>query len=263
MDFTQLSSNAAGTNPGGGLNKVYFALANDVLNFPDRDAQNKAVISDNITFKSGKGWNLLYVTKDEQELKETGNDTRDNNAYSTTFDAYHPGLAEAFRQFVSEHGHEEFYLLVFDCIEPYPKLIGRKCAPATMKVDVASGKAVGDKRGNTMTFKSEGPYLSAIYKGAFNPANTIIDPDETTPDVADGTTFVTSSNTQATEITDLLNAVVGSTIMLQGGSNTNASTIDDGGNFSLAGGVTMTLSTGSFIVLFVRGAHDFVELTRG
>lgn len=261
MDFTNLGKNMAGTNPGGGLNKVYFALADDILNFPDRDAQNKAAISGNITFKTGKGWNLLYVTKDEQELKESGNDTRDNNAYSTTFDAYHPGLAETFRQFVSEHGHEEFYLLVFDCVEPYPKLIGRKCAPATMKVDVASGKAVGDKRGNTMSFKSEGPYLAAIYKGAFNPANTIILADETTPDVADGTSFVTSANSGATEITDLLNAVVGSTIMLQGGSNTNPSTIVDGGNFSLT--ATMTLSTGAYIVLFVRGAHDFVELSRG
>lgn len=261
MDFTNLSKNMAGTNAGGGINKVYFALADDILNFPDRDAQNKAAISNNITFKTGKGWNLLYVTKDEQELKETGNDTRDNNAYSTTFDAFHPGLQETFRQFVSEYGHQEFYLLVFDCEEPYPKLIGRKCAPATLKIDVASGKAVGDKKGNTMTFKSEGPYLAAIYKGAFNPANSVILADEDTPDVADGVSFVTSANTGATEITDLLNAVVGSTIMISGGSNTNPSTINDGGNFSLT--ATMTLNTGSYIVLFVRGAHDFVELSRG
>jgi hypothetical protein len=261
MNFDLLKTNTAGNNAGGGINKVYFALADDILNFPDRDAANKAVISGNITFKTGKGWNLLYTTKGEQEIKETGNDTRDNNAYSTTFDAYHPGLAEPFRQFISENGHKEFYVLVFDCEEAYPKLIGRKCAPAMLKVDVASGKAVGDKKGNTMTFTSEGPYLAAIYKGAFNPANTVILADETTPDVADGVSFVTSANTGATEITDLLNAVVGSTIMLQGGSNTNPSTINDGGNFSLT--ATMTLSTGSFINLFVRGAHDFVELTRG
>lgn len=130
-----------------------------------------------------------------------------------------------------------------------------------MKVSVDSGKAIGDKKGNTMSFVSAGPYLSAIYKGAFNPANSVILADEDTPDIADGTSFVTSVNTVATEITDLLNAVVGSTIMISGGSNTFASTIDDGGNFSLT--ATMTLNTGSFIVLFVRGAHDFVELSRG
>jgi len=261
MDFTTLATNTAGMNPGGGINKVYFALADDILNFPNRDAQNKAVMSSNITFKAGKGWNLLYVTKGEQEIKETGNDTRDNNAYVTTFEAYHPGLAEAFRQFVSEYGHREFYLLVFDCDEAYPKLVGRACAPAMLKVDVASGKAAGDKKGNTLTFTSEGPYLSAIYKGAFNPANSVILADETTPNVEDGTSFVTSANTGATEITDLLNAVVGSTIMISGGSNTNPSTISDGGNFSLT--ATMTLNTGSFIVLFVRGVGDFVEMSRG
>jgi len=263
MDFTLLANKTAGGISGGGLNRVYFCLAADVLNFPDREASNKAVISDDITFKAGKGWQLLYVTKDQQQLKETGNDLRDNDAYSSTFEGYHPGLGEAFRQFVSEHGSDEFYLLLFDCASPYPILLGRKCSPASMKVDVDSGKAVGDMKGNTMTFTSEGPYLSAIYKGAFDPANSVIPADEDEPDVKDGVSFVTSPNTVATEITDLLNAVVGSTIMISGGSNTNSSTIQDGGNFSLAGGVTMTLSVGSFIRLFVRGAHDFVELARG
>jgi hypothetical protein len=263
MDFTLLATKTAGGISGGGLNRIYFALANDILSFPDREASNKAVISDDITFKAGKGWHLLYVTKEEQQLTETGNDLRDNDAYTSSLKAYHPGLGEAFRQFASEHGSDEFYLLLFDCTQPYPLLLGRKCSPATMKIDVDSGTKVGDMKGNTMTFTSEGPYLSAIYKGAFDAANSVIPADEDTPDVTDGVNFVTSPNTAATEITDLLNAVVGSTIVISGGSNTNSSTIQDGGNFSLAGGVTMTLSVGTFIRIFVRGAHDFVELARG
>jgi len=263
MDFTLLAKKMQGAISGGGLNKVFFCLASDVLTLPNRDAGSKAVISDDIVLKAGKSWQLLYVTKEEQQLKETGNDIRDNDAFTSTFEAYHPGLGEAFRQFVSEHGSDEFYLLLFDCATPYPILLGRPCSPASMKVEVDSGKAVGDKKGNTMTFTSEGPYLSAIYKGHFDPAGSVFAPDATTPSVADGVSFVTSPNTQATEITDLQNAVVGSTLILSGGSAVNPTTIQDGGFFSLAGGVTMTLDVGMFIRLFVRGAHDFVELARG
>jgi hypothetical protein len=263
VDFTLLAKKTAGPIAGGGLNRVYFTLASDILQIPDRDAGNKAVISDNIVLKSGKSWQLLYVTKDLQQLQEKGNELRDNDACSSTFEAYHPGLGEAFRQFVSEHGSDEFYLLIFDCANPYPILLGRKCSPASMKVDVDSGKAIGDMKGNTMTFTSEGPYLSAIYKGAFDPAGSVIPPDTTTPNVADGVSFVTSPNTGATVITNLLNATVGSYVILSGGSDTNPSTIQDGGNFSLAGGVTMTLDLGSFIRLFVRGVGDFVEMARG
>lgn len=261
MDFTALASKTTEPTAGGGLNQVYFALASDIAQFPDRDAQNKAVISGNITFNTGKGWNLLYVTRDEQQLKEEGVDMRDNDAISSTFEAHHPGLAETFRQFVAEHGKDEFYLLIFDCAKQYPILFGRKCSPASMKISIDSGKAVGDRKGNTMTFNSDGPYPCAIYKGAFNPANTVILADETVPDVEDGSFFVTSANTAATAITDLDNASVGSTIILAGGSSTNASTIANTGNFSLT--AAMTLTTGAYIQLYVRGAHDFVELSRG
>lgn len=261
MDLSLLKNKPAGPLAGGGINKVYFALADDILTFPDRDAGNKAVISSDVVFKTGKGWNLLYTTKFKQKLVENGNDLRDNDAYTSVFTAYHPGLKETLRQFISEHGSDEMYLLVYDCAESYPILIGRKCCPCTMKADVDSGEGIDSESGNTLTFTSMGPYLSAHYKGVFESSDGVIAADDTSPDVSTGTSFITSANSGPTEIIDLDNAVPGSTITISGGSNTNSSTISDGGNFSLTG--PMTLSVGSFISLYVRGPHDFVELARG
>lgn len=88
---------------------------------------------------------------------------------------------------------------------------------------------------------------------------TIADGD-TTPDVSGGEMFITSANTNATAITDLDNPTVGQTITLIGGSDTNASTIADGGNFKL--NAAMTLGLDDSITLFVKADNNYIELSR-
>lgn len=87
-----------------------------------------------------------------------------------------------------------------------------------------------------------------------------IDPDDTTPDVSGGNVFITSANTQATEITDLDNPTVGQPVILIGGSDTNASTIADSGNFTLSG--AWTTNDGDVLVLYVRADNDYIEICR-
>jgi len=262
MDFTELKEKPGGPISGGGWDKVYFCLASDLVSsLPNRDAGNKAVISDDIVFKTDKGWNPLYVTKDKQSINEVGNDLRDNDGYSSTFIGSHPGMKQAMRQFISEYGSEEFYLLIFNCGAQYPILFGRQCQPASLKAEVASGSKSDEEVMNTLTFTSNGPYLSAIYKGVFTAGQGVIAADDDTPDVSVGTQFITSANTGATDITDLDNPVVGSTITIFGGSDTNSSTITAAGNFSLT--ALMTLAVGTWIQLYVRADDDYVELARG
>lgn len=261
MDLTPLQNKPAGPIISGGFNSVKICLANDILTFPDRDSSNKAVISDDIVFKTGKGWHVLYVTKEKQKLNEKGNGKRDNDSVTSTFTAKHPSISENIRQFLSEENSSEFFLLLEYDGADYPILLGRKNQPAFMDFEYDSGETVDDDEGNTLTFVSKGAYLSAIYKGQIENDNTVIDPDDTSPDVSDGTSFITSPNTATTEITTLDNAITGATYWIYGGSDTMSSTITNGGDFSLTD--DMTLSTGSFIKLFCRGANDFVELARG
>ena len=88
---------------------------------------------------------------------------------------------------------------------------------------------------------------------------TIADGD-TTPDVSGGEVFITSANTNATEITDLDNPTTGQIVTLIGGSDTNASTITDGGNFKL--NTNMTLGLDDSITLFVKADNNYIELSR-
>lgn len=86
------------------------------------------------------------------------------------------------------------------------------------------------------------------------------EPDDTTPSVATGNVFITSANTGITEITNLTGAVAGQIIVIVGGSDTNATTIADAGNFSLTG--AFTANSGDSITLLCTGIDTFVELAR-
>jgi hypothetical protein len=86
--------------------------------------------------------------------------------------------------------------------------------------------------------------------------------DDTTPDVSGANTFKTSANTGATAITALDNEVVGAYYTIICGSLTNATTIADGGNFSL-NGAWVPAAVGDSITLFVTAADSYYEAGRG
>ena len=85
--------------------------------------------------------------------------------------------------------------------------------------------------------------------------------DDTTPSVAGATVFVTGSNTQATAITALDDAVVGELYTIYGNGSENASTIANSGKFVLT--AAMTLSEGKFIKLVKAENDKFYEVARG
>lgn len=88
----------------------------------------------------------------------------------------------------------------------------------------------------------------------------MFEPDSTTPDVKGATVFCTGTNTQATVITDLLNAVQGQVYTVYGtGDKGKESKITNGGKFDLT--ADMTLGKGTFIKL-VKG-DKFYEIERG
>ena len=96
-------------------------------------------------------------------------------------------------------------------------------------------------------------------------ASTVIDPDDTTPSVASDMelpSFITSENTVPTAITNFVDAVVEKPFIVYGGSDVNASTIANSGNFVLTD--AMTLDAGTFIKLVKSEVDDkFYEISRG
>lgn len=82
----------------------------------------------------------------------------------------------------------------------------------------------------------------------------------TTADADDGSHFVTQANSGATAFTNIANAVDGDVYVLEGGSDTNATTIAASGYFSRITGA-MTLGAGEWIKVMYNG-EKFVELER-
>lgn len=85
--------------------------------------------------------------------------------------------------------------------------------------------------------------------------------DATAPSVAGATVFITSENTKATAITDLADAVVGTTYTIHGAGKENASTIANAGKFVLTKDIT--LEAGKFIRLVKAADGKFYEIARG
>jgi hypothetical protein len=117
--------------------------------------------------------------------------------------------------------------------------------------------------GNILILKkrSDGKFIE-LKRISFSTDALVIAADDATPTVKDGVKFITSINTVATAITALDDAIVGVVYTLMGGSDVNATTIANAGNFSLT--AAMTLGSGKFITL-QKSEQDgkLYEITRG
>ena len=88
----------------------------------------------------------------------------------------------------------------------------------------------------------------------------ILSQDATEIDASLGTHFRTSSNSKATSIEKISNAVSGETYRIIGGSDTNATEIKNSGSFVLT--EKMVLDNEKFIELYYNGSK-FIETARG
>ena len=116
--------------------------------------------------------------------------------------------------------------------------------------------------GDTITLvkRADGKFFEVARTTAAAAALTFT-ADDTTPSVEDGTEFVIGENTQATAITKLDDATVGTIYTIYGAGTTYASTIANSGNFILT--AAATLSDGKWIKLMAIDNGKFAEIDRG
>lgn len=143
-----------------------------------------------------------------------------------------------------------------------------KCGNATNAPTIAaSGKfslitaAWTPGVGDTITLKkrSDGKFIELARTEVTSTAIAFT-ADDTTPSVAEGSTFVTVANSGATAITTFDDAVTDKVYTIYGGSSTNAATIANSGNFVLT--AAMTLSAGAWIKLEKAANGKFYEIER-
>lgn len=117
-------------------------------------------------------------------------------------------------------------------------------------------------KGDTIVLmkRADGKFIEIMRTNAAA-ASLQISNDETTPNLAGGTVFVTGENTKETAITNFSNATPGTVYTIHGKGEANASTIANSGNFVLT--KAMTLKSGTFIQLVSDAEGKFYEVARG
>jgi len=124
-----------------------------------------------------------------------------------------------------------------------------------------SGNILDFQAGGSSKFTVDGSLQGRLgIVGPIIQKNVTIVANDTTPSVSGGNIFVTSANTGATAITDLDDPTIGQVITIIGGSDQNASTIADSGNFNLSG--PWTANPDDSLVLFIQADNDYIEIKR-
>ncbi|WP_297095573.1 hypothetical protein [uncultured Draconibacterium sp.] len=265
MDFTQdnqLDSIQSDPIMGGGFTNFRFAFKSWLSHIPDVDSDNKAKISDSFLFNAGKSWQSLYVTSDQNDLSEEGNDLRDHDGHTSNLKVYVPGSKMTVRQLINDHGREEWFILFDEITTGITWCFGWKGMPATLQAQFASGMAAGDRKGYTLNYKTEWAGLIPQYvgSGAFL-KEVLVLADATSYDLSQGAKFVIPENTAATTLAGFTNAIPGTRVVLVGGSTVNLTTIEATNvKFNLT--ADWTSEEGAELELFIRGADDYVELSR-
>jgi len=259
MDFIKLGKKPQGPNISGNYTRIWWLQKDWAVMVPQRDQGNEHLISQNIVLKPGKSWIPLYATKDTTTKEDTGSDSYDNDATTSTFKMKVP--FDIFRkEFVTKYGTEDMLLLIQKCGQPYPELMGDSCSSVKMTWAKSEGAKASEENLVEFTFTREGAYPDAEYRGTVL-NNNVFPADAVTPSVADGTTFFTSADNTANRVlTGLTNATVGMHYTIIGGGGAFTTTIENAGAFSLSADWVGTV--GSTITLYCRGINDFVELSR-
>lgn len=116
--------------------------------------------------------------------------------------------------------------------------------------------------GDTITLlKQNGGKFIELRRANAATTATAFAADDATPSVANGTEFIVGTNTAATAITKLDDAVQGVVYTIYGNGTTNKGTIANAGNFVLT--AAMDLTTGTFIKLVLAADNKFYEVARG
>jgi hypothetical protein len=248
---------------GGNYSNPRFIPTEDILFMPDADADNSAVITPDIILRDGKDYIHLYGTSDEFDFNENGSEGRDNDGAESKFDMFHPGSSDYMKWMINAYGGRPGVILFDEIATKKTIALGSIDIPANITWAFTSGKKKDDAKGYKLTFTREGFGSAPTYKGkGAKVAMSVMVVDGVLIDMSKGSRVLTQANTQATIITDISNPVIGSTLIIVGGSNVDSSQLlAANAKFDLSGG-DWAAADGAELRLFIRGVDDYVELDR-
>lgn len=259
---------------GGAEDKNYEVVLmdlNDVLTWPGRN-ENKVLMVGNIVMKPGKYVTKMQMTASKTSLPLASEGEEDNVSLSSLPEFSFPGSTLESEEFFANWLNKSMAVgvRVGACQggTPFYRIYGTPCAPLSLLPEIQNDN---DATASMVKFQqfAKTRNMPGRYTGTFTLATVnTVSIDATTVDVTNGGgEYQLQDNTEATVITDIVNAVTGETYTLKGSGGDNPATIEaSNANFVLAGGVDWQGLSGATLTVRAYdvggGDHVFVEESR-
>ena len=175
MAYVKINVLKPSDNKGTGGNKkdkiILFDM-DDLLNFPDRDA-NGVLITDNLVFKANAYMITLFATITSIVGGNSSEGDLDAEGFVQSLSFDHPGSSKEIREFNLNWLPKNIGALVQKCGESSFDLYGSLCAPLRL---TSKWEDTKDKNVHNFTFKSmKSSFSSSIYHGAIIVVGFLLD----------------------------------------------------------------------------------------
>jgi hypothetical protein len=196
--------------PSTGNRFAYLVAVEDLLSFPDTDANN-VVLNGQPVFKEGKAMIPIYITTPSQEYSYESQGDQDARSHKLKFIGTHPGTEKDALEFVQNNLDKEFIIFIPSCTSTeYTKVLGRPCAPLIFRSNHKSGKD-GSKFEFTFEQEMGSKFVYFLYQGPLLTITQVYEEVDFTNDLtalSDVQRVKTTATTQALTVTSLDNIAV-------------------------------------------------------
>jgi hypothetical protein len=159
IDFVDIDKNLpGGENMGGLAQNCIFGYWDDVAQWPaapvaPADIEANGVLVGDLVMKAGRRAFTFYSTDDTSELKMSPVGEVDGKSFEMALTVFNPGLKKKILGFMNAAKNENLFFIVSDSDGQY-YILGDKLRAAKFESgEVGTGKATGDRKGATLTFK--------------------------------------------------------------------------------------------------------------
>lgn len=235
-----------------GKGKVYLALVEDILSWPDRDGKGVKMLG-NFTFKPGRSWHHVYMTPSKQDRSWESEGEEDAISITQKFVGVHPGDALESAEFVQQWLGKSVIVAEEFCDGSPINIIGTPCAPLSLQPSFTGNN---ESTGFTMTFQAyaktnmlPGYYYGDIVEGA---PFEVVDNEALALSEANGTQYLLVEDADADTIAVATNTLDhGTVVSLIGQGGSSPATLATGSGVLLKNGTTWTALENAVINLMV------------
>lgn len=218
---------------------VYIALAEGILSFPQRDAKGVKMLG-NFVFKSGYGWNHVYMTASKQDRSWESEGEEDAVSITQKFVGFHPGDELTSAEFVQQWLGQSVIIMVDFCDGSPKQVTGTPCAPLQINPAFVANN---EQTGYNMTFTAYAKtnQLPGHYYGDIAEAAPFVVADNTSIALspANGTQYLLKAGTAGATIAVASNTLAhGTKVSFIGQGGADPDELPTSSNILLTAGTT-------------------------